>query len=70
MSERPPDSVMLDDFERLLEISEAETAADDDVAYADIFELCRFIDAHGRRLLLLARTCEAALTRQTKGPPA
>ena len=70
MSERKPDSVMLDDFERLLEIGETDTMAGETFAAADIFQLCRFMDAHGRRLLLLARTCEQALARQTKGSSA
>lgn len=67
MTERLPDNVMLDDFERLLQIGETlmQPEVNGDAA---ILELCRFIDANGRRLLLLARVCEQAFARQTKVP--
>jgi hypothetical protein len=69
MTECVPDSVMLADFEHLLEMGEA-TVEDSIACDAVLLELCQFMDANGRRLLLLARTCEQALSRQTKGPPA
>lgn len=56
-SERLPDGVMLDDFERLLEMGEPAEGESDCMNFAVLFELAKFMDEHGRRLLLLARVC-------------
>lgn len=52
------DSVLLADFERLLEIGEAMERGEDpmpDHPFGPTWELCGFVDRHGRQLLELAR---------------
>ena len=52
------DSVLLADFERLLEIGEAMERGEDprpDHPFGPTWELCGLIDRHGRQLLELAR---------------
>jgi len=67
--ERLPDGVMLDDFERLLEIGEGSPSGENPLKALQMLQsLIAFIDAHGRRLLLLGRTCHAAMERQSKEP--
>lgn len=67
-AERLPDGVMLDDFERLLDMAQ-ETPGDDDYeSLVPVMELARFMDEHGRRLLLLGRICHQAMERQSKEP--
>lgn len=68
MIERLPDHVMLDDFERLLSMSDPSDNENDDQNFGVLFELAKFIDENGQRLLLLARTCINALERQSKTP--
>lgn len=67
MSERLPDRVMLDDFERHIELAEQ---GEDNVADAMtmMMEFAKFMDENSRRLLLLARTCVKALERQSGEP--
>ena len=62
-TERLPDRVMLDDFERLLGMPDA-TPDDQATSAIILFELAKFIDEHGSQILLLARTCCAAAERQ------
>lgn len=58
-----PDDVMLADFERLLSVP--DTWPNTEEASAPMmWELCKFMDEHGARLLLLARTCHQAMIRQ------
>jgi hypothetical protein len=66
--ERLPDGVMLDDFERLLEIGEVGPTGNKAESLAMLCELARFLDEHGRRLLLLGRICHQAMERQSKEP--
>jgi hypothetical protein len=67
--ERLPDGVMLDDFERLLEMGERNSDAESDGAsISALFDLAKFIDENGRRLLLLGRICHQAMERQSKEP--
>jgi hypothetical protein len=66
--ERLPDGVMLDDFERLLDMAQEAPVDDDYENLVPVMELARFIDEHGRRLLLLGRICHQAMERQSKEP--
>jgi hypothetical protein len=63
--EQLPDTVMLDDFQRLLEMGDEKPGDTSAENIGVLFELAKFIDENGARLLLLARTCVAALERQT-----
>jgi hypothetical protein len=64
--ERLPDNVMLDDFERLLQLGESEDAP----VIPFMMETFQFMQMHGRRVLILARVCEYAMAATNgKAPP-
>lgn len=67
-TERLPDNVMLDYFERHIERAEHARGETPEQSMALIWEFTGFMDQNARRLLLLARTCVAALERQSKEP--
>lgn len=67
MIERLSDGVMLDDFERHIELAEQGEDTQRD-AFVIFMEFAKFMDENGRRLLLLARTCHQAMERQSKEP--
>lgn len=70
MSERLPDRVMLDDFERFLEISwDNPDKMTEAQQMGFLLDMGKFLDENGRRLLLLAKTCVFALERQRRGAP-
>lgn len=63
-----PDGAMLSDFERLLDMADATPSESKRESLAVLFELAKFMDAHGRRLLLLGRVCHQAMERQSSEP--